>query len=263
MERYCGLFCAEDAHLYEVPQVLASGCGVTSLLNVLVTLKIAEISALQSLDVSMCTLRKRSNEAALPQYLESRSVAGCTGQDLVDSMGRLLSSNHSLLGGATVEGKFWSMAAINGSSNSLAAFITEHIEAGHCLVATLNLQLFGNDAWHHQMIFGITNTAAADGSRAIVHMMNPIEAYPVKVVQRLISTPSILLVRKEDIVLRYDRETEDCAIYSSPLWKDFTVPAQIEAVMEATRLGATVGGPNYVVIPANYVGGIAVFKHIS
>jgi hypothetical protein len=260
MERYHGLFGTEDAPRYEVPQVLTSGCGVTSLLNVLVALNIAEQHVLQSLDTSMCTLRKRANDAALPQYLESRSVAGCTGQDLVDSMGMLLSNNRHMLGNVEVEGKFWSMADITESHASLTSFITDYLQSGCCLVATLNLQLFGNDAWHHQMIYGITTSD--DASRAMVHMMNPLDAYPVHVVQKLISTPSVLLIRREDINLRHARVTEDSSIYNTPLWREFDVQGQIEMVMQSDN-DAAVEGPRYVIIPANYVGGIAVFKRTS
>jgi hypothetical protein len=256
MSEFTGIFPREAAADNEISQLLPSGCGVTALVNVCTALNAIDKSDMHLLDTTACILRKRANEAPLPQYLQSRSVAGCTGEDLVQSMELLVASNSKMLN-RRITGKFWTTHDIETSvyGPSISAFLRGLIQEGCCAVATLNLQLFGNDAWHHQMVYGVESDENSDDSR--IHMMNPVCCYPESVAQKLISTPSVLLVRREDIISRLDWPVLDDSIYDSELWRPFDVREQIHAVTQSLETG---GGPSHVVIPANYVGGIAVFQ---
>ena len=267
MDNFIGLFSHDKVDDFSISQITSSGCGVTSLLNVLTALKVVKLSDIESVDWSMCILRNRLNDKPLPEYLLSRSIAGCTGQDLVDSMKLLINENPTCFANVVIEGKFWSMQDIIHSNKTLSQFIQTNLENNCCMVVTLNLQLFGNDAWHHQTIYGMTikeNTQdqgeneekeGNNDNNIQIHLLNPICSYSVKVIERLISTPSILLIRSEDIISRCNRPAADVSLYDTPLWKPYNVPNQINAV-----LAGLVDAPSHIVIPANYVGGIAVFR---
>src|SRR5690606_22173857 len=129
------------------------------------------------------------------------------------------------------------------NSQDLLTFLSAQLKAGKCCVATLNLQLLGNDAWHHQFIYAI------DLATQEVYCTNPLEKYPVATFKAFLCTPSILVVRAKDIELRRSIEGGDESIYERPLWKEMDVAGQVVRCL-------TDGGP--VVIPAIYKGGISI-----
>jgi membrane-associated PAP2 superfamily phosphatase len=75
-------------------------------------------------------------------YLQSRSRAGCTADDLV-------AGAHTLSGGACVAAFF-----PTGPSppRGLSAWLGGMIAAGAAAIATMNTQLDGADYWHHQAV---------------------------------------------------------------------------------------------------------------
>ena len=262
MSDYSGLLSHEEAERHEVTQLSTSGCGVTALLNVLITLGIVTSEQSKHLDWSKCILRTRANDSPLPDYLLSRSVAGCTGEDIVSSLASITESNKDILGEKVpVSGKFISFREIIGSNESLHVFIERNISEGKCLVATMNLQLLGNDAWHHQMIYGVDGQHVNAPS---VYCVNPVCAYPISLLENLLSTDSVLLVRREDIVSRHARPNGNVSIFQHPDWQKLAVAYQIEAMIEEnaaqTSSPEIEGKRQFVVIPANYVGGLAVFS---
>lgn len=279
---FIGLLSHNEAKSNEVSQLSSSGCGATALLNVLVTLKVLSRDQVSNVDWSSCILRVRENDAPLAQYLLSRSTAGCTGQDLVSSMNKLVIQNHHVLNlSRSLDGLFVSYAEIIASGMSIQQFIINHLKQGCCLVATMNLQILGNDAWHHQMVYGVETAAdvndqdklpdsiqeAGSGvdlvpqlGDCVVHCVNPVSGYSAVLFEKFLSTPSVLLIRSEDVVSRYDRPNSDNSIYDREEWCRFDVKKQIEAMMCAHFSSDNVAGPSHVVIPANYVGGFAVFK---
>jgi len=118
MTDYIGILSHEEAERYEVTQLSTSGCGVTALLNVLIALGIVTSEQTKILDWSKCILRTRNNDAPLPEYLLSRSVAGCTGQDIVTSLAAITESN-------TVK-KFWAkMCLSTGYSFLIKKYLTQ------------------------------------------------------------------------------------------------------------------------------------------
>jgi hypothetical protein len=247
-EYFFGVFNHDEAKLKSVGQISLSGCGLTAIINVIVAFGFLNIDSINYYDWNKCILRLRSNEAPLAQYLESRSVAGCTGQELVDSMQVLLEIN----GFPKLEiAKFLSYKeiCIETSKNfDLVDCLKSYILSGHKIIATLNLQVSGNDAWHHQMVYGV------DTKNRFIYCMNPIDHYTEEYTKICFSTPSCLLIKKKDILDRVDRSGSDTTIFNTSKWKEFNVQEQIEQIKQIDST------ENFVVIPASYVGGISIFR---
>ena len=255
-DSFVGLIDHDTASLQEVRQLKLSGCGITAVINVL---RIAKHSTAASdvdidamLESASFTLRTRANDAPLAQYLASRGVAGCTGEELIPSLQSI--APH-------FEGEFISghdianLTKITGEP--LIQFLVKKMQDGWIPVCTLNLQLFGNDAWHHQAIYGV------DTSKRLVHCLNPVTAYEEDVAMKLMTTPSVLLVRRNDILQRLEvgegeggfplPVPDDDPVYTQEEWKKLNVKEQIEAACKDESV-------DFVMIPANYVGGIAFFR---
>jgi nicotinamide N-methyltransferase len=254
---FVGLCSLDEARTLKVEQLSTSGCGVTALVNILMLSKaILEKSEIKDLQLGSCILRLRRNQSYLPDYLASRSVAGCTGADLVESMKSLIIDNPQLqskLPGLT--GQFVSYSEIistaqsSGSKESIFEYIVESLKRDKFLIGTFNLQVEGNDAWHHQVIFG------ANVKQRCVYCFNPLCVYTEDEINSYVSTPSILLIRRNDVVSRLPPAdiVVNESMYDTEEWKKFSVRENIETMKNDSS-------KKYLVIPANYVGGLAVFE---
>ena len=277
---YCGIWSQSQAKELEVSQLSTSGCGATAVMTVLRYLEPnRELNAQEVLSKS--TLRTRMNDAPLPQYLASRSVAGCTGEEVVQAVRDLSpsylssssssppSSSSSSSSTPSCFSTFYPACTGKDSSHlvshellfpdvdrdflidgqsDLIEWLADHLNKGHCLVATLNLQLLQNDAWHHQFIYGV------DRNSRTVYCTNPLETYPEKLFKMFLCTPSVLLIRRDDIMARYKKNGDE-SVYSNYRWSELQVVSQIAKVIA--------GEKEFVMIPAAYSGGIAVFRKQS
>ena len=88
----------------------------------------------------------------------------------------------------------------------------------------MNLQVGGKankelaDAWHHQMIFG--------AGPAGIYMTNPLECASPSVLMSQLSSPSVLLVKRTDVVSRGNHEDLDLSILAQqrdPRWRKLNV----------------------------------------
>lgn len=137
--------------------------------------------------------------------------------------------------------------------NSLAegvdviSYLADLFSSGCVVIATFNLQLLGNDAWHHQVVYGV------DTAERLLHCTNPIGSYPEAIAVQMLSTPSVLLVRREDVLRRERPPGGDEGIYDEPLWQPFNVPKQMQDMAAAPS-------KRFLVIPAAYRGGFAIFR---
>lgn len=270
MELFCsdcfvGYFTnSEDALDHEVAQVSGSGCGVTAILNALVIFRVIEdIGDVNYVDSSTCILRVRDNDAPLAQYLLSRSIAGCTGEDLLVSMQNMLVKNvhfmnvyqqRHVIGCFKSFKDFMSHSNVNGTKQLIEA-IAERLKNSEVLIATLNLQLLGNDAWHHQMIYGV------DMLSRQIHCMNPVGSYPEELFISMLSTESVLLIRREDILSRAQRPGSNGEALNSGRWAQLRVSQQISNMLSESNQSE--GSTSHILIPANYIGGIASFKLVD
>src|SRR3989338_1452256 len=203
-----GIWSHEKAKKEGVKQLRVSGCGVTAVMTVIVAAEGLIGKQGEKGDIgprrwqlptaeevaSKCILRTRANDAPLPQYLRSRSVAGCSGEEV--SQG-ILAVAFDWLDSSFLEcGQILNRVAgdcIDKASLELLQWLADRLREGCLLVATLNLQLLGNDAWHHQFIY------AVDIERNLVWCTNPLTAYPMGLFLLLISTRSNLEVRRIDV----------------------------------------------------------------
>ena len=116
---------------------------------------------------------------------------------------------------------------------SLLHWLAHWLSKGVVPVATLNLQngLLAPgqtipDAWHHQMIFGVSSNG--------VFLTNPLESVSEHVLIEQLSSQSQLLVRRADIISRW-HPTCDLQILaeveSDERWDNFNVLGQVIDVL--------------------------------
>lgn len=238
-------YCHHDrAKQVALNQLGASACGKTALVTVMLMLQVIRDEDVATLDWSNVIVRCRANTSPLPQYLLSRYNAGCTGEELVESMKAVLHENK--LEDLVECMPFVPFFPIDPST-SIVDYLSDMFTQGCIIVATFNLQVLGNDAWHHQVVYGV------DRTNGLVYCTNPLEPYSEDLVRTFLSTKSLLLIRKEDILSRLDILGGDDSLYDSDPWQRFQIPKQIEALQHDPSM-------EYVVITAAYVGGFAVFK---
>lgn len=232
----------KEAERLGLKQLGASACGATAIYTALLMLKISNEDRIHKLDWSLATVRLRAYDAPLPQYLLSRHNAGCTGEELITSIKTILKGTE--LSNCVLYEDF---VPFNDLRQPVVDYLAQKFQQGYVVIATLNLQILGNDAWHHQLVYGV------DTNQRLLHCTNPLGTYDEKLACDALSTPSVLLVRKEDIVTRYDREGGDDSVYNLPLWQEMGVQRQVEEVVRG-------GSRDFVAIPAAYVGGFALFR---
>jgi hypothetical protein len=100
-------------------------------------------------------------------------------------------------------------------------------------IATLNLQngiAPGNpvpDAWHHQMIFGV-------GPRG-VYLTNPVECVSEAALWPQLCSPSVLMVRRSDVLARWNDHTNLRPLMTHPdhRWKKMNVLGMLENILTA------------------------------
>jgi predicted nucleic acid-binding protein len=241
----------DEAAALAVDQIGKSGCGVTSLHQVLVLLGVCELSVegLEGVDTSRAILRTRANHStSLNTYLKSRWNAGCTGEELCVSMERIKESNRENEKIQRIQAEFTPYQP--DIHSDLIGYLKQILsKKDRVVVMTMNLQLIGNDAWHHHTIFAVD-----DESREIF-CFNPFPTvYPEEVVKRFISTDSVLLIRSKDVLSR----TNDITDADDREWGlQYRVKEQVDRLFSAN---STPAGNTFVTIPAAYRGGIAIFQ---
>lgn len=251
----------------QVSQVGVSACGATAVINVLQALEWPH-SIEQVIDI--VPTRQRSDREMVPKYLFSRSVAGTTHKDLIESVERISDGQ--------IYGRFFHMYPTR--KFNLTRWLRDWINLGAVPVATLNLQRGPvrpgqtiPDAWHHQMIFGV-------GPKS-VYLTNPLESVSVSILSEQLSSPSELLVRRGDVTSRaphvigcVDPECDLSLLSqnSDERWDHFNVLGQVVNVLreeQALRRGSP--GPisgkatqtSHIKIPAAYKSGITLFVPTS
>ncbi|XP_039872739.1 uncharacterized protein LOC120724553 isoform X2 [Simochromis diagramma] len=146
----------------------------------------------------------------------------------------------------------------------LVPWLARWIRKGAVPVATMNMQLAvpeGEevpDAWHHQLIFGVTSNA--------VFMTNPLDVVSEGEVHQRLCSESMLLIRREDVLQRL---TPDCSLsglsesQSDPRWKALDVEGQVRqmATEEEGEEEEENNQPKmtHIRIPAAYSSGVTLF----
>lgn len=180
-----------EASLNQFTQIGASACGATAVLNVLNALRLP-VPSIEIVKEAVQT-RLRANSSPLTEYLLSRSCAGSTHKDLIKGL--------HILSEGQVYARFFHMypeRIIN-----LNTWLQFWMANGAVPIATLNLQKCASsvpDAWHHQMIFGIGPLG--------VCLTNPIECVHPSYLYSQLSSESVLLIRREDVLSRWNVATD-------------------------------------------------------
>ena len=168
----------------------ASNCGATALLNVLTALKVS-VPTIDQAERAVQT-NSRKYRVSTSEYLLARSVAGCTGDNIVDGC--------TAVAGQEVISRFFAFYPVRDVSIQL--WLVAWISKGCSAVATINTQImYGADYWHHQMIHGV------DGRG--VYMTNPVERLGFDELRQGLESDSALLVQNSDVrtcrpQVRYD-----------------------------------------------------------
>uniref|UniRef100_A0A1A7WZG3 Uncharacterized protein n=1 Tax=Iconisemion striatum TaxID=60296 RepID=A0A1A7WZG3_9TELE len=238
------LWTIQEAVERQTLQIGASACGATAVVDVLKALGVE--ASPEETDRCVQT-RLRRNESLLPDYLLSRSEAGATHVQLIQ--GALEAS------GGKVMGRFFHLHPRRRVQ--LVPWLARWIRKGAVPVATMNMQMGvpeGEevpDAWHHQLIFGVTANA--------VFMTNPLDVVSEEEAQLRLCSDSVLLIRRDDVLQRW---TADCSLAenpSDPRWRNLDVEGQVRKMIleeELDEAGATV---THIRIPAAYSSGVTLF----
>lgn len=157
--------------------------------------------------------RLRAETTPIPQYLLSRSFAGVTHVDLIRGLHE--SSNGSLYA------RFFHMYPERNFS--LSRWLSYWMKKGAVPIATLNLQngvAPGNpvpDAWHHQMVFGVSSRG--------IFLTNPLECVHEGALLLELCSPSVLKVKRNDIISRWNPGTDLRSLMSQSdrRWKEMNV----------------------------------------
>jgi hypothetical protein len=295
---WIGLYSHEEIKDRHITQLSKSGCGATAIVNVLLLLDIIKKDDIENINWDVCILRRRDESATIFPYLRSRYNAGCTGQELIDSMNLILKENNLNF---IVHGKFFSfrehfhqnhredlnsifqfpnrkVIQNHDEKQHLLPFVKEHLQKSNVVIATLNLQIVSNDAWHHQIIYGINE------NEKNYHVMNPLDYYPESMMENFLATEQMLLVRRIDVLSRLTvpqiiffeyyyqyylsspdgekrspitdaellRLYEDETFLQEP-WKSFQIHEQIAEMLHNPNI-------SHLIIPAAYEGGLAIFS---
>ena len=264
-----------------ITQLSSSGCGATAIVNLLILFNLIDKSSVETIDWSKCILRTRANDASIFPYLLSRYNAGCTGEELIESMSLLLEANKTYFNTSRlphITGRFYNYQTIKQEGfSTIIEFLSHHLSTGGIPVATLNLQILGNDAWHHQIVHGVNF-----GNKSI-HVLNPLDSYPEVLFEKFISTESVLLIRRNDVLSRLTPEVHEyctrlpsqveiltlenngsqhqrifgkyAQVFLSPPWNSFPILQQISAMIHDPDIA-------YLLIPGAYKGGVAIFRSI-
>ncbi|KAF3430206.1 hypothetical protein E2986_06624 [Frieseomelitta varia] len=242
------LWSEQEATVKQVTQIGTSACGATAAINALLALNVP--FSLETLIKSVNT-RQREPGTPLPRYLYSRSVAGSTHRDL--ARGIALCTNGSVIT------KFF--AFYPEKKVSLSHWLHYWISKGAAPIATLNLQHCGEgcdipDAWHHQMIFGV--------GQAGIYLTNPLECLPEQYVWHQLVSPSILLVRRADVLAHWNPNTDLTPLAAmDQKWRKLNVFGQVvnmvrEAMTQKRQLNNLTTGVTHIRIPASYQAGITL-----
>ena len=195
----------EEMEKINSSQIGQSACGPTSVLNVLSTLDYSPIPSPQSL-LKFFPARLRDYETkSLSKYLYSRAVAGTIHEEIIDSIQKI--TNNSIIG------KFF---IINQYENKekFGQWLSQCFKNKIALIFTENLFLIGNDAWHHQMAFGIKDDE--------IYMTNPMDLIPTSKMISYLTTGPWMIIPKEHVIKR-DINIEDINELKKDKWECFGV----------------------------------------
>lgn len=241
----------QEACAKQVTQISTSACGTTACINVLLCLNVSfSFEKLKNL----VSTRLRKETAPLPEYLFSRSNAGATHTDIIRG---LKGASHGIL-----YARFFHMYPQRNVS--LTRWLSYWMNKGAVPIATMNLQRGVEpdsvipDAWHHQMVFGVGPSG--------LYLTNPLECVNEAGLWPQLSSPSVLKIRRADVIARWTPSTDLLPLIQQPdlRWKKLNVLGQVVNVIRESRSNQSRAVPgcrnvtSHITIPAAYSSGITL-----
>ena len=228
-------------------QIGKSACGPTAIINVLNSLDIPSPSPEKILEIVPARLRNYETNNLL-EYLISRILAGTNHNDLINALLKI--TNNNLIA------KFF---IINPYEDKIKfkEFLNKLFNLKCSLIFTENLFLVGNDAWHHQMCYGIKDN--------LLYLTNPFETVTINQIFNYITNGNFMIIPKEHVLNR-KIEKEDLKEFEKEKWENFSVKEQIINIIYKEKLKKNnINKNEYInifsdlIIPYGGLGGISVF----
>ena len=230
-----------------INQIGKSACGPTAIINVLNSLDIPSPSPEKILEIVPARLRNYETNNLL-EYLISRILAGTNHNDLINALLKI--TNNNLIA------KFF---IINPYEDKIKfkEFLNKLFNLKCSLIFTENLFLVGNDAWHHQMCYGIKDN--------LLYLTNPFETVTINQIFNYITNGNFMIIPKEHVLNR-KIEKEDLKEFEKEKWENFSVKEQIINIIYKEKLKKNNINKNEyfnifsdLIIPYGGLGGISVF----
>lgn len=227
----------EEMEAVATSQIGKSACGPTAIINVLAALDVGPLPTPSEV-LSLTPARLRDYETkSLSQYLLSRARAGTIHEEIL--------SGTKQLSAQKVAGKFF-LVRPHEDLEKLEAWITTAFKKRIAMVLTENLFVLGNDAWHHQMAYGVKERK--------VFLTNPLQSATVAQVSNWITAGSWMIIPNDHVRGReVDREE-----LGRDRWESFSVLDQVESMF---RDEESKGPTSYkgLTIPWGGLGGVTLF----
>ena len=205
-------------------QLGVSACGPTALLNILEACRYSPLpSAAKVLEAAPARLRDHSTPS-LVSYLTSRAKAGTTHDDLIRGAGRLTDGR--------VSGVFFAVDQF-ASPEALSGWLRRWVSLGAAPLVTLNLFLEGQDAYHHQTVFGVEPGG--------IWTSNPVMKYSPAHLLSLLTAGRHMVIPRSHVLARLQaacatgtitdllEETE--LLDATPPWSDLAVGMQVRRIL--------------------------------
>ena len=200
---------SEEMEKINTRQIGQSACGPTSVLNVLSSLDYSPIPNPQSLLQFFPARLRDYKTKSISKYLYSRAVAGTIHEEIIDTIEKI--TNNEIIG------KFFIINQYE-NENKLAEWIGRCFQNKIALIFTENLFLEGNDAWHHQMAYGIKDNK--------IFMTNPMDLIPVSQMIYFLTAGPWMIIPKEHVLER-DINEEDIIELQKDRWECYNVLRRI------------------------------------
>lgn len=225
-----------------VKQIGTSACGPTSVLNVLASLDYSPLPTPENLLKFFPARLRDYKTKSLSKYLYSRAVAGTIHEEIINTIEKI--SNNSIIG------KFFIIKQYEDKTK-FADWLKECFKNKVSLVFTENLFLEGNDAWHHQMGFGIKDDN--------IYLTNPFHRMPINQMLSYLTSGPWMIIPAEHVKER-DITDEDIQELSNEKWDCYNVLNRV-CNIKTGNLHKFMGNTVYdgLVIPYGGIGGISAF----
>lgn len=242
-----------EAYVLQVKQIGTSACGPTAVLNVM---KAFDFQVDKEEICKQILANLRMEGAPIPYYLFSRSAAGTTAENLLEGVEKLTKG--------AIRGRFFNFYPPR--KVELLKWLGYWMKKGAVPIATLNLQRGVKpgwtipDAWHHQMVYGVSSKG--------VYLTNPLEIVSAETVMDQLTSDSVLLIRRQDVVNRFRdwAPLNDFLKQRDTRWQTFNVLGQVVNVLREACTALSHQIPrhraqltSHITIPAAYRAGVTLF----